>query len=204
MKLYYSPAACSLAPHIVLAEAGLSYELEKVNLRETPHRTESGVDFSAINSKGYVPVLELDNGEFLTEGVAIMQYLADLVPDKHLAPANSTLARYRLQEWLNFIATEIHKGFGPLWSPANSAEIKDAAWARLAGRIDWLVAQLGSKEYLLGEFSVADAYLFTCLSWAKFLERSLDGWPQLTAYLARVAARPAVQQAMAEEGLPVA
>lgn len=201
MKLYYSPAACSLSPHIVLAESGLSYELEKVNLRETPHRTESGVEFSTINSKGYVPALALDNGEVLSEGVAIVQYLADQVPGKYLAPANGTLARYRLQEWLNFISTEIHKGFGPLWSPANSAEVKDAAWAKIASRIDWLVAQLGNKEYLLGDYSVADAYLFTCLNWAKILDRSLDNWPQLTAYLARVAARPAVQQAMKEEGL---
>ncbi len=201
MKLYYSPAACSLSPHIVLAESGLPFELEKVNLRETPHRTASGVAFSTINPKGYVPVLQLDNGELLTEGVAIVQYLADQVPGKYLAPANGTLARYRLQEWLNFIATEIHKGFGPLWNSASPQETKDAAWAKLAGRIDWLVSQLGDKEYLLGEYSVADAYLFTCLSWAKYLERSLDAWPKLAAYLARVAARPAVQQALKAEGL---
>ncbi len=201
MKLYYSPAACSLSPHIVLAESGLSYELEKVNLRETPHRTESGVEFSTINSKGYVPALQLDSGEMLTEGVAIVQYIADQVPGKYLAPANGTLARYRLQEWLNFISTEIHKGFGPLWNPANSPEAKDAAWTKLASRIDWLVAQLGGKDYLLGDYSVADAYLFTCLSWAKYLDRSLDAWPTLAAYLARVAARPAVQQALKAEGL---
>lgn len=201
MKLYYSPAACSLSPHIVLAESGLAYTLEKVNLRETPHRTESGVDFATINPKGYVPALLLDNGELLTEGVAIVQYIADQVPGKYLAPANGTLARYRLQETLNYIATEIHKGFGPLWSPANSQEVKDAAWEKLAKRIDWLAGQLGSKEYLLGEYSVADAYLFTCLSWAKYLQRSLDAWPTLTAYLARVAARPAVQQALKAEGL---
>ncbi len=201
MKLYYSPAACSLSPHIVLAESGLAYTLEKVNLREMPHRTESGVDFATINPKGYVPALQLDNGELLTEGVAIVQYIADQVPGKYLAPANGTLARYRLQETLNYIATEIHKGFGPLWSPANSQEVKDAAWEKLAKRIDWLAGQLGSKEFLLGEYSVADAYLFTCLSWAKYLQRSLDAWPTLTAYLARVAARPAVQQALKAEGL---
>ena len=201
MKLYYAPAACSLSPHIVLAESGLSYELEKVNLREVPHRTESGVEYSKINPKGYVPALMLDNGELLTEGVAIVQYLADQVPGKYLAPANGTLERYRLQEWLNYIATEIHRGFTPLWKTTTSPEAKDAAWANLAGRLDLLAKQLGDKEYLMGDFSVADAYLFTCLSWAKYLQRSLDTWPTLTAYLARIAARPAVLQAMKEEGL---
>lgn len=201
MKLYYSPAACSLSPHIVLIESGLPFELEKVNLHETPHRTESGVAFASINPKGYVPALQLDDGDVLTEGVAIVQYLADQVPGKCLAPANGTLARYHLQEWLNFIATEIHKGFGPLWNAANSPEVKDAAWAKLAGRIDWLVAQLGDRDYLLGDFCVADAYVFTCLRWSNYLERSLEGWPKLTAYLARVEARPAVQRAMKEEGL---
>ncbi len=201
MKLYYGPASCSLSPHIVLAESGLAYTLEKVNLRETPHRTESGVDFSVITPTGYVPARELDNGELRTEGVAIVQYIADQVPGKYLVPANGTLLRYRLQEMLNFIATEIHKGFSPMWNPANSQEVKDAAWDKLASRFDWLAGQLGDKEYLLGEYSAADAYLFTCLSWAGYLERSLDAWPVLTAYLARIAARPAVQRAMKEEGL---
>lgn len=201
MKLYYGPGSCSLASHIALAESGLSYSLDKVNLRENPHRTESGADFSAINSKGYVPALELDNGELLTEGVVILQYIADQVPALALAPIHGTFPRYRLQEWLNFIATEIHKGFGPLWNPANSQEAKDAAWEKLSGRIEWILAQLGNKDYLLGTFSVADAYLFTCLNWANFLHLSLDAWPALQAYLARVAARPAVQRVLKEEGL---
>ena len=201
MKLYYGPGSCALASHIALAESGLSYSLDKVNLRENPHRTESGADFSAINSKGYVPALELDNGELLTEGVVILQYIADQVPALALAPIHGTFPRYRLQEWLNFIATEIHKGFGPLWNPANSQEAKDAAWEKLSGRIEWILAQLGNKDYLLGTFSVADAYLFTCLNWANFLHLSLDAWPALQAYLARVAARPAVQRVLKEEGL---
>ena len=157
MKLYYAPGACSLASHIALAESGLAFSVEKVNLRETPHRTESGADFVAINPKGYVPALVLDGGELLTEGAAILQYVADQAPERGLAPANGTLARYRLQEWLNFIATEIHKSFGPMWNPQSSQEVKDATWARLSARFDWIVGELGEQDYLLGGFSVADA-----------------------------------------------
>lgn len=201
MKLYYAPGACSLASHIALAESGLAYSAEKVNLRETPHRTESGADFSALNPKGYVPALDIDGGELLTEGAVILQYIADQAPERSLAPANGTLARYRLQEWLNFIATEIHKGFGPLWNPQNSQEAKDAAWARLSARLDLIVGELGDKDYLLGAFSVADAYLFTCLGWTRLLKIELTRWPALVAYQARVAARPPVQQVLRDEGL---
>lgn len=201
MKLYYAPGACSLASHIALAESGLAFSAEKVNLHETPHHTESGADFSTINPKGYVPALVLDGGELLTEGAAILQYVADQAPGRGLAPANGTLERYRLQEWLNFIATEIHKSFGPMWNPQSSQEVKDATWARLSARFDWIVGELGDKDYLLGAFSVADAYLFTCLAWTGFLKIELTPWPALVAYQARIAARPAVQQVLKNEGL---
>lgn len=201
MKLYYTPGACSLASHITLAESGLPHATEKVDLRATPHRTESGADFPTINPKGYVPALALDSGDVLTEGAAILQYIADLAPARKLAPANGTLARYRLQEWLNFIATEIHKGFSPLWNPDTSDKGREAAKTRLAARFDWIVGELGDKDYLLGGFSVADAYLFTCLSWAALLQFPLAPWPALVAYQARIAARPAVQQVLKDEGL---
>ncbi|WP_417068140.1 glutathione transferase GstA [Niveibacterium terrae] len=201
MKLYYAPGACSLASHIALAESGLAFSVEKVNLRETPHRTESGADFAAINPKGYVPALVLDDGELLTEGAAILQYVADQAPERGLAPANGTLARYRLQEWLNFIATEIHKSFGPMWNPQSSQEVKDATWAKLSARFDWIVGELGEQDYLLGAFSVADAYLFTCLNWTSFLKIPLTPWPALVAYQTRIAARAAVHQVLKDEGL---
>jgi glutathione S-transferase len=148
-----------------------------------------------------VPVLVLDDGEVLTEGAAILQYLADQATDKHLAPANGSMARYRLQEWLNFIATEIHKGFGVLWQPGSSAELKQGALERLSQRFSYIEQQLGQQSFVLGEFSVADAYLFTCLSWTRPLKISLQAWPGLVSYLERVAARPAVQVALREEGL---
>ncbi|MFB9157189.1 glutathione transferase GstA [Chromobacterium violaceum] len=201
MKLYYSPGACSLASHIVLFASGLPFDAESVSLREVPHTTAGGVDFTTINPKGYVPALRLDNGELLTEGVAIMQYVADQAPDKQLAPANGTLPRYRLQEWLNFISTEIHKNFSPLFFGKND-EAKDDAWGRLQPRFALLQAQLEKTPYLLGgQFSVADAYLFTCLSWAQYVQRSLADYPALLDYLKRVAALPAAQQALKAEGL---
>lgn len=201
MKLFYSPGACSLSPHIALAESGLPYQFEKVNLRAEPRLTESGADFRAINSKGYVPALQLDNGEILTEGPALVQYIADQAPEKNLAPANGTLARYRLQEALNFISTEVHKGFSPLFHSQDEA-VKDAAWQRLSTRLDALNTTLGQQDYLLGDsYTVADGYLFVCLSWSKYVGRSLDAWPALQAFSARIFARPAVQQAMKEEGL---
>jgi glutathione S-transferase len=201
MKLYYTPGACSLSPHIVLAEAGLNYEIESVDIRATPHKTASGTLLTDISSKGYVPILVLDNGAVLTEGAAIVQYIADQAPQKHLAPVNGTVERYQLQGWLNFIASEIHKGFGPLWFAGSSEEVKKMALERLAKRFTLLEQQLGTQDYLMGDFSVADAYLFTCLNWTGHLKVSLDGWPLLQAFIARVAARPLVQQVLKAEGL---
>lgn len=201
MKLYYSPGACSLASHIVLSESGLAYETESVDLRSSPHKTTSGQCLTEISSKGYVPVLQLSDGTVLTEGAAILQYIADQVPEKKLVPENGSIDRYHLQGWLNFIATEIHKGFGPLWYPGSSQEVKNMAIERLNKRFSLLEQQLGSQDYLMGSFSVADAYLFTCLNWTGHLKVSLDSWPLLQAYQQRVAARPHVQQAMKEEGL---
>lgn len=201
MKLYFSPGACSLSPHIALAEAGLAYETEKVNLRAEPRLTASGDDYRAINPKGYVPALLLDNGELLTEGPAIVQYIADLVPEKQLAPANGTLGRYRLQEMLNFVSTEVHKNFSPMFASQDDA-VKEAAWQRLSQRFELLSGWLGQRDYLLESgFSVVDGYLFVCLSWTKYLGRNLDNWPALQAFSDRIAARPAVQQALKEEGL---
>ena len=201
MKLYYSQGACSLSPHIVLHASGLPFSVEKVTLRVNPHLTASGVEFASINAKGYVPALQLEDGTVLSEGVAIVQYLADLVPERKLAPANGTLARYRLQEWLNYIATEIHKSFSPLFYPGTD-EVKNAAWDKLRGRFGVLEAQLAQTPYLLGDdFSVADAYLFTCLNWAHMVHRSLEDFPAISAFMNRVHALPAVQAALKDEGL---
>ncbi len=199
MKLYYSPGACSLSPHIVLREAGLDFEMERVDLKSK--KTEHGNDYLEINPKGYVPALRLDDGELLTEGPAIVQYLADRVPDRKLAPAAGTMERVRLQEWLNFISTELHKSHSPLFNPAAPEEWK--TWMRdLIGRRLALVAkQLEGRDYLLGDFSVADAYLFTVLSWGRFVNVDTSAWPVIGAYQARMAARPAVQAALKAEGL---
>lgn len=200
MKLYISPGACSLAPHIVLLEAGLPFELERVDLKAKV--TASGADFTAINSKGYVPALALDNGQVLTEGAAILQYLADQKPEANLAPAAGTLARYQLQEWLTFISSEVHKPLATMFNPAQSADWKAAVTASLGKRLDWLSAQLEGKEYLLAnQFGVADAYLFTVLNWSNFVGFSLANWPLVQAFMARVAARPQVQAALKAEGL---
>ncbi|MGY4533926.1 glutathione S-transferase [Pseudomonas sp. TE3786] len=200
MKLYFSSGACSLAPHIALLEAGVPFELEKVDLKAK--LTASGADFTAINSKGYVPALVLDNGQLLTEGAAVLQYIADLKPDSGLAPAAGTLARYQLQEWLTFISSEIHKPMGSMFNPAQSADWKAAVTATLTKRLDWLNAQLAGKDYLLNnQFSVADAYLFTVLNWANFVGFSMAPWPVVQAFSARVAARPKVVEALQGEGL---
>lgn len=200
MKLYYAPGACSLSPHIVLREAGVPVELARVDL--ATKKLESGDDFGTVNEKGYVPALVLDNGEVLTEGPAIIQYIADQKPQSGLAPKAGTLERYRLQEWLNFIATEIHKSFSPLFNKAASDDWKQAATANLSKRFDYLSTRLAGKSYLLGEkFSVADAYLFTVLNWTGFVGIDLSRWPVLKAYHARVAARPRVQEALQAEGL---
>jgi glutathione S-transferase len=200
MKLYYSPGACSLSPHIALREAGLAFE--PVLASTKTHKLPDGSDYYAINPKGYVPLLELDNGERLSEGPAIVQYIADQVPDKKLAPANGTMARYRLQEWLTFIGTEIHKAFSPMFNPATTDEARTAAKAKVMGRLAYVDQQLAGKSYLLGEqFSVADGYLFTVTNWSRPMAMDLSALPNLTAFMARVAARPAVQEAMKAEGL---
>lgn len=199
MKLYYKAGACSLSPHIVLIEVGLPYTLESVDLKSK--LTETGADFNTINPKGYVPVLQLDGGEVLAEGPAIVQYLADLAPAARLAPANGTLERVRLQEWLNFISTEIHKTYGPLFNPMSPVEAKDWAKATLGSRFDYVAQCLEGHDYLMGGFSVADAYLFTVMNWGRHVGVEVTSRPALAAYQARVAARPAVQQAMREEGL---
>ena len=200
MKLYFSPGACSLAPHIVLNESGLAYEAVRASTKT--HQLDDGTDYYTINSKGYVPLLELDSGERLTEGPVIVQYIADKVPEKKLAAANGTMARYRQQEWLNFITSELHKGFGNLFNPAMPEEGKAVARARVTDRLKWVDSQLAGKQYLMGDnFSVADAYLFTVSNWAQYVGVDISGLPELTAYRARVAARPAVQEAMKAEGL---
>ncbi len=199
MKLYYSPGACSLAPHVALRELGLPHALVKVDLAAA--RTEHGADYRQVNPKGYVPALELDGGQRLTEAAVLLQYLADRKPESDLAPAPGTMERYRLQEWLNFISTEIHKGHGPLWSPANPDDEKERARKRLAGRYDWLNRQLEGRDYLMGKFTVADAYLFTVLNWGQWTGIDIARWPALERYLARVAARPKVREALQAEGL---
>ena len=200
MKLYFSPGACSLSPHIVLREAGLDFDLEKVDL--ATKQTKSGDDYMTVNSKGSVPALRLDGGEVLTEGPAIVQYIADKSPASGLAPAAGTLERYRLQEWLNFITSEVHKGFSPLFSPASSDEVKAAARDRLGSRLKWVEGELTGKQYLMGEhFTVADGYLFTVTNWAPRVGVDLSPFPGLLAYRERVGARPAVMAAMRAEGL---
>ena len=200
MKLYYSPGACSLSPHIVLREAGLPVELVRADLKA--HKLPDGSDYYGIHSKGYVPLLELDNGERLGEGPAIVQYIADQVPAKNLAPANGTMARYRMQEWLNFITSEIHKGFSPLFNATWPADAKALSKAKVEERLKWVDQQLAGKQYLLGDnFSVADAYLFTVTNWTQHVGIDISGLANLGAFMARMAARPAVQAAMKAEGL---
>jgi glutathione S-transferase len=200
MKLFYAPGACSHAPHILLREAGLNFTLEKVDLGAK--KTESGADFSKINPFGYVPALQLDNGEVLTEGPAIDQYIADQVPAKGLAPANGTPARYKMQSWLNFISTELHKQFSPLFNKATPEEYKKAQIEKIQGRIETLNAHLAKQNFLLGDqFTAPDAYLYTVLGWAKYFNITFDKWPGVKAFMDRVAARPSAQAAAKAEGL---
>lgn len=200
MKLYYSPGSCSLASHILLREAGLAFE--PVLAPTKTHKLPDGSDFYTINPLGYVPVLELDDGTRLRENVAVHQYIADLAPMKNLAPASGTLARYRLQEWLGFISSEIHKSFGPLFNADMPEEGKQIYRDKLVSRFKWLDGELAGKEYLMGEhFSVADAYLFAVTRWAKPQGVDLAGLANLLAHHERVAARPAVVEAMQFEGL---
>lgn len=200
MKLYYSPGACSLSPHIILNEGGFSFDKEKVDL--TSKKTETDADYTAVNPDGYVPALVLDDGQVLTEGPAIIQYLADCVPEKKLAPPMGTIERYRLMQWLNFISTELHKGFSPLFNPQAPEEWKAVATAQLARRLSTVSQQLEGKAWLLGnDFTVADAYLFTVLGWGRYVGVDMERWPVLKAYQGRVFMRPAVQSTLKAEGL---
>ena len=195
MKLYYAKSTCSLSPHIVLLEAGLPFTLEKIDF--ALKKMSDGTDYLTINNKGTVPALQLDDGNVLTEGPAIIQYLADQKPESALAPRAGTLERYRLMEILNYITSEVHKGFGPLFNPKISADWKASTIADLGKKFDWLSGFLGSKTYLMGStFTVADAYLFTVLSWSEHVGIDLGKWPVLSAYHSRVAQRPKVREAL--------
>jgi glutathione S-transferase len=200
MKLYYAPGACSLSPHIVARELGLPIQLQKVNTKDKS--MEGGGDFWKVNPRGYVPVLELDDGDKLTEGPAIVQYLADQKPEAGLAPKNGTKERYHLQEWLNFLTSEVHKQFSPLFKPNTPEDYKKIAKENLANRFKWMDQQLAGKDYLTGkQFTVADAYAFVLLGWTKPTQIGLSQWPNLQAFHKRVAARPKVKEAMQAEGL---
>jgi glutathione S-transferase len=199
MKLYYSPGACSLSPHIALLEAGLPHDLIKVDLRAK--KLENGDDYLKVNPKGQVPALELDSGEIVTEGPVIVQMIADKV-GKDLAPARDSAERYKLLEWLNFITAELHKNFGPMFSPVLADDAKAFFKDRVMGKFKYIDSQLGGRDYLMGkQFTVADGYLFTMLSWAERMKFDLSAMPNLLAYKARVAARPKVQEALSKEGL---
>lgn len=201
MKLYFSPGACSLASHIAFLEADVPFELVKVEGRGP--KTAGGEDYAGITEKGYVPALRLDDGEVLTEGTAILPYIADLAPAKHLAPASGTLARYRLHEWLGYINSEVHKNFSPFFTPSATDEQKSAARTQLEKRVKFIEATLADKPFLLGEhFSVADCYLFTVLGWCKYVKIDAAAlWPGLKPYIDRIASRPSVQAALKAEGL---
>jgi glutathione S-transferase len=200
MKLYYTPGACSQAPHIALNEAGLKFEPVLVDLKAK--KLPAGEDYFAVNPKGSVPALGLDDGEVLTENAAILQYIGDQAPGSGLLPQLGDFRRYRVLEWLNYIATELHKGFGPLWNPTSSPEAKDGARDLLAKKFDYVQQRLGDSPYLLGEaFTAPDAYLFVILGWTQMHQIDLSRWPGLTAYVARVSDRPAVQATLRKEGL---
>jgi glutathione S-transferase len=200
MKLYYSPGACSLSPHIALLEAGLPFDLVKVDLRAK--KLENGDDFLKVNPKGQVPALALDSGELVTEGPVIVQMIADKAVNKNLAPARDSAERYKLMEWLNFITTELHKNFGPMFSPILADDAKAFFKDRVMGKFKYVDSALAGKDYVMGkQFTVADAYLFTMLTWADRMKFDLSGLPNLAAYKARVGARPKVQEALTKEGL---
>ena len=200
MQLYFAPGACSLASHIIVRETGLPVDLKRTDVKTK--KLEDGADYFAVNSKGAVPALRLDDGQVLTEGPVIMQYLADQKPETKLAPKAGTLERYRLLEWLNYITSEIHKTFSPLFNPTADAKVKEYAIQNLEKKFDWLNQQLAGKQYLTGDtFTIADAYLFVVVNWSNFVGVDLGRWPALKEYQARVAARPKVQEAMEAEGL---
>jgi glutathione S-transferase len=200
MKLYFSPGACSLSPHIVLHETGLPFTTEKVDLRSK--QTAAGADYLAINPKGYVPALAIDEGGLLTEGPAIIQFLADKVPEKQLAPPNGSLERYKMMSWLTFIGTEIHKNYSPMFDPSRPDEARATATTNLLKRYAYVDSMLAGQDYLLGsDFSVADVYLFVVTNWAGMLKLDLSGYQHVAAFQKRMFSRPAVQQAMKAEGL---
>jgi glutathione S-transferase len=200
VKLYFSPGACSLSPHIVLRESGLPFELEQVNLQTK--KLKSGGDFLEVNPKGQVPVLKLDSGEILTEGPVIVQYIADQKPESGLAPKAGTIQRYHVQEWLNFITSELHKSFTPLFKPNTPEEYAKISKENLANRFSFLDKELGKRQYLMGDkFTIPDAYAFTVVGWSKYKDIDLSRWPNLKGYVDRVGARPKVQEAMKAEGL---
>jgi len=200
MKLYYAPGACSLSPHIALLEAGMPFDLVKVDLKAK--KLENGDDYLKVNPKGQVPALDIGNGELLTEGPVIVQMIADKAAGKNLAPANGSTERYKLQEWLNFITTELHKNFGPLFSPVLADDAKAFFKDRVMGKFKYVDGALAGHDYLMGkQFTVADGYLFTMLNWAERMKFDLSAMPNLLAYKARVAARPKVQEALTKEGL---
>ncbi|MBS0444916.1 MAG: glutathione transferase GstA [Proteobacteria bacterium] len=200
MKLYYSPGACSLSPHIVLRESGLAFDAVRASTKT--HQLDDGTDYYTINSKGQVPLLELDSGERLSEGPAIVQYIADQAPDKKLAPANGTMGRYRVQEWLNFITSELHKTMGNLFNPATPEDAKQMFRDRTLAKLKWVDDRLAGKNYLMGDaFTIADAYLFTVTNWTQYIGVDISGLKNLSAFQARMAARPAVQEALRAEGL---
>ena len=200
MKLYYSPGACSLSPHIALLEAGLPYELVKVDVRAK--KLENGDDYFKVNPKGQVPALGLDSGEIVTEGPVIVQIIADQASAKNLAPARDSAERYKLLEWLNFITSELHKNFSPLFNPAIPDEVKKFFVDRIMGKFKYIESQLADRDYLMGkQFTVADGYLYTMMRWADGQKLDLSALPNLMAYKARIAARPKVQEALTKEGL---
>jgi glutathione S-transferase len=200
MQLYFSPGACSLATHITLRELGIPVELTRVDTKTK--KTADGADFYAISSKGAVPAMKLDNGQVLTEGVVLMQYLADQKGDSTLLPKFGSPERYRVLEWMNFITSEVHKGYSPLWNPSADPKVKEYALANLEKKLDWTNQQLAGKKFLTGDnFTIADSYLFTVINWSFFLGMNLDKWPTLKEFHARVAARPKVQEALQAEGL---
>ena len=199
MQLYYSPGACSLSTHIILREAGYAFDLEKVDLRSK--KTASGDDYTQINPKGYVPALRLDDGRMLTENIAIDEYLADHRKESGLAPPAGTFERYKLVEWLAFISTELHKQFTPLFKPDSPEQVKEQQKEVLAKRFEYVARELQNKQYLTGDFSVADAYLYVVLRWAGMMKIDLAKWPALIAYMERMNARPQVAAAVKAEGL---
>jgi glutathione S-transferase len=203
MKLYYSPGACSLSPHIALLEAGLPYDLVKVDIRAK--KLENGDDYLQVNPKGQVPALRLDSGELVTEGPVIVQMIADIVPARNLAPPRDSAERYKLLEWLNFITGELHKNFSPLFNPAIPDDAKNVFRERIMGKFKYIDSQLASRDYVMGkQFSVADGYLYTMLRWADAHKFDLSAQKNLMAFKERVSARPKVQEALAKEGLPKA